>query len=89
LKVFAMDMLGFGDSDKPVLDYSIELWRDMLTAFVAEVVGEGAVLVGNSVGSLVSLAAASKAGPFQILAVACLNCAGMTITLHAIHAIIS
>jgi pimeloyl-ACP methyl ester carboxylesterase len=71
-----MDMLGFGDSDKPVLDYSIELWRDVVADFIAEVAGKGAVLVGNSIGSLVSLAVASKAGPTQVLAVACLNCAG-------------
>ena len=73
-QVYALDLLGFGDSDKAILDYSIELWRDQLADFVAQVVGERAALVGNSIGSLVSLAAAHKEAD-AITGVACLNCA--------------
>lgn len=73
--MYAIDLLGFGDSDKAALDYSIELWRDQVADFVAQVVGKPAALVGNSIGSLVSLAAAHKDAE-GITGVACLNCAG-------------
>lgn len=42
LNVFALDLLGFGASDKPVgagVEYSIELWTDLVTDFLAEVSG--------------------------------------------------
>lgn len=55
MQVYAIDLLGFGRSDKPLLDYSTELWRDQLLDFMAEFVDAPAVLVGNSIGSLVSL----------------------------------
>ena len=54
-QVYAIDLLGFGRSDKPLLDYSTELWRDQLLDFLGEFAGAPAVLVGNSIGSLVSL----------------------------------
>jgi pimeloyl-ACP methyl ester carboxylesterase len=53
--VYAIDLLGFGRSDKPLLDYSTELWRDQLLDFLAEFIDRPAVLIGNSIGSLVSL----------------------------------
>ena len=55
LQVYAIDLLGFGRSDKPLLDYSTELWRDQLMDFMSEFMDAPAVLVGNSIGSLVSL----------------------------------
>ena len=55
VQVYAIDLLGFGRSDKPLLDYSTELWRDQLMDFMSEFVDAPAVLVGNSIGSLVSL----------------------------------
>lgn len=55
VQVYAIDLLGFGRSDKPLIDYSTELWRDQLLDFVAEFCDKPAVLVGNSIGSLVSL----------------------------------
>jgi hypothetical protein len=36
--VYAIDLLGFGLSDKPIVDYSAELWRDQALAFIEEVV---------------------------------------------------
>ena len=37
-RVFAFDMVGLGLSDKPLVDYHAELWRDQALAFVEEVV---------------------------------------------------
>jgi pimeloyl-ACP methyl ester carboxylesterase len=54
-RVFAIDLLGFGKSDKPQLDYQMELWQEMLADFWREQVKEPAVFVGNSIGALLSL----------------------------------
>lgn len=54
-RVFALDLLGFGKSDKPLLEYRMELWQDLLADFWQEQVQEPAVFVGNSIGALLSL----------------------------------
>ncbi len=54
-QVYAIDLLGFGNSDKPVQQYSMELWAEQLCDFVSEFTSAPAVLVGNSVGSLACL----------------------------------
>lgn len=54
-RVFAIDLLGFGKSDKPLLEYRMELWQDLLAAFWTENVQEPTVFVGNSIGALLSL----------------------------------
>ncbi len=35
-QVFALDLLGFGGSDKPALDYSVELWQQQLYDFLGK-----------------------------------------------------
>ena len=54
-RVFALDLLGFGGSAKPAIDYTLELWEELLTDFWTELVLEPAVFVGNSIGALLSL----------------------------------
>lgn len=54
-RVFAIDLLGFGKSDKPLVDYRMELWQEMLHDFCAAHVQEPAVFVGNSIGALLCL----------------------------------
>lgn len=54
-QVYAIDLLGFGRSDKPIMSYSTELWRDQVLDFLSEFVDGPAILVGNSIGSLISL----------------------------------
>lgn len=75
-KVYAVDLLGFGGSEKPILDYSMELWEQQLTDFMAEFLdGQKAVVVGNSVGSLATLMVAASL-PERVGGVVLLNCAG-------------
>jgi pimeloyl-ACP methyl ester carboxylesterase len=58
--VYALDLLGFGDSDKPNVEYSVDLWVDQLYEFWQTFIGKPVVLVGNSIGSLTCLAAAAE-----------------------------
>lgn len=54
-QVFALDLLGFGGSAKPAIDYSLELWIELLHDFWAEHILKPTVFIGNSVGGLLSL----------------------------------
>lgn len=60
-RVFAIDLLGFGWSDKALVDYSQTIWSDQIAAFIREVVNDGpVVLAGNSLGGYNSLATAAR-----------------------------
>lgn len=59
-QVFAIDLLGFGRSEKPGIAYSGELWRDQLHDFITEVIGQPAVLAGNSLGGYAALCVAAQ-----------------------------
>lgn len=54
-KVFAIDLLGFGNSDKPAIAYSLELWQTLLKDFWNEHIHEPTVFIGNSIGALLCL----------------------------------
>ena len=86
--VHAIDLLGFGASEKPLdYDYTMEGWRDLLVTYLREKIlatGQGkVVIIGNSIGSLASLLTAqelvtSKGGleKDQLKGVVLMNCAG-------------
>jgi pimeloyl-ACP methyl ester carboxylesterase len=59
-EVWAIDLLGFGRSAKPLWNYGSDLWRDQLHDFITEVIGQPAVLVGNSIGGYATLSTASQ-----------------------------
>jgi len=54
-QVFAVDLLGFGGSDKPALDYSVELWQQQLYDFWQHFINQPTVFGGNSIGGLLAL----------------------------------
>lgn len=54
-QVFALDLLGFGNSDKPAIAYSVELWQELLQDFWTVFIQRPAVFVGNSIGGLLAL----------------------------------
>ena len=56
--VYGMDLIGFGASSQPDLPLDNRLWARQVQAFLAEVVGLPAVLVGHSLGGLVALSCA-------------------------------
>lgn len=58
-RVFAIDLIGFGASDKPPdFPYTFENWGALICDFVREVIGGQAVLVGNSIGAIAVMQAA-------------------------------
>jgi pimeloyl-ACP methyl ester carboxylesterase len=54
-RVYAIDLLGFGGSDKAQIDYSMELWEELVVDFWHEYINAPTVFVGNSIGALLSL----------------------------------
>lgn len=54
-RVYALDLLGFGASEKAIVDYSLELWQEQIQDFWAEYINQPTVFVGNSIGALLSL----------------------------------
>lgn len=57
--VYALDMLGFGASEKAPVSYKIDLWVEQVYDFWRMFIRQPVVLVGNSIGSLVALTAAA------------------------------
>lgn len=57
--VYALDLLGFGASEKAIASYEANLWVDQVYDFWKTFINEPIILVGNSVGSLISLMVAA------------------------------
>lgn len=74
-RVYAIDLLGFGDSDKPALDYSLEFWVKLLHDFWQVKVRSPAIFVGNSIGALMALMTLANY-PETAAGGVLLNCAG-------------
>lgn len=58
--VYALDLLGFGASEKAIASYNVSLWVDLVYEFWQTFIQEPAILVGNSTGSLISVVAAAE-----------------------------
>lgn len=52
--VYALDLLGFGESDMPDIHYNARLWRDQILDFMNERGLHRATVVGHSMGGLVA-----------------------------------
>lgn len=74
-EVYAIDLLGYGRSAKPKLEYSSNLWRDQLNDFINQVIGRKAILAGNSLGGYASLCLAAQR-PDAAAGLVLLNSAG-------------
>lgn len=75
-RVYAIDLIGFGSSAQPKpseLGYTFETWGQQVADFVREVVGDRSILVGNSIGAVVSMQAAIYA-PDLIVKTVLINC---------------
>jgi len=74
-QVHALDLLGFGESDKATLDYTLEVWEALLQDYWRVHIGRPAVFVGNSIGGLLALMMLAHS-PDMAQAGVLLNCAG-------------
>ena len=74
-EVWAIDLLGFGRSAKPDWQYGGDLWRDQLNDFITDVIGQPAVLAGNSLGGYSALCVAAQR-PESAVGLVLLNSAG-------------
>ncbi|MBD2502045.1 alpha/beta fold hydrolase [Anabaena azotica] len=59
-QVYAIDLLGFGGSAKPAIDYSVDVWVELLKDFWTDHIQQPAVFIGNSIGALISLIVLAK-----------------------------
>jgi pimeloyl-ACP methyl ester carboxylesterase len=74
-EVWAIDLLGFGRSAKPNIEYSGTLWRAQLHDFITECMGQPAVIAGNSLGGYAALCVAADS-PETVAGIILLNSAG-------------
>ncbi|MDC0835992.1 alpha/beta hydrolase superfamily [Geitlerinema sp. FC II] len=58
--VYALDLLGFGATEKAPTRYSVDLWADQAYEFWQQTVARPAVWVGHSIGSLVGATLARR-----------------------------
>lgn len=76
-RVYVLDLLGFGRSAKPTpgqpLAYTFETWGEQVQDFCRDIVGDRAILVGNSVGCIVALQVAVTQ-PWRVKGLVLLNC---------------
>ncbi|WP_416670657.1 alpha/beta fold hydrolase [Egbenema bharatensis] len=77
-RVYAIDLIGFGGSAKPVpgkssISYTFETWGQQISDFCREVVGEPVFLVGNSIGCIAAMQAAVDS-PEGVQGVVLINC---------------
>jgi pimeloyl-ACP methyl ester carboxylesterase len=61
-RLLVPDQIGFGRSDKPLLDYSIETYVDFLNEFLRQLKVEKASLVGESLGGWIAGLYAAELG---------------------------
>ncbi len=57
--VWTLDLLGFGRSDRPDVDYSARLYVDLIRDFITEAIAEPTVLVGSSLAAAHAVAVAA------------------------------
>src|SRR5581483_11750459 len=59
-RVYALDLLGFGLSDHPAIDYTPETFTDLIHDFIREAVGKPAVVVAHGLSCAYVIACAYR-----------------------------
>eukprot|EP00189_Rhodosorus_marinus_P011533 CAMPEP_0184739830 /NCGR_PEP_ID=MMETSP0315-20130426/2755_1 /TAXON_ID=101924 /ORGANISM="Rhodosorus marinus, Strain UTEX LB 2760" /LENGTH=462 /DNA_ID=CAMNT_0027209003 /DNA_START=587 /DNA_END=1975 /DNA_ORIENTATION=- len=76
LKLFALDLIGFGRSEKPATHYTQHLWEAQIADFVRDVVREPVYVVGNSIGGYMSMSFVADHYPSLCKGAVLVNSAG-------------
>ena len=58
--VYALDLVGFGKSERPAANYTGDLYADLVGDFLATIVHQPAVVIGSSLGAAYVVAAAAR-----------------------------
>jgi 2-hydroxy-6-oxonona-2,4-dienedioate hydrolase len=66
-RVIAPDMIGFGDSDKPSTDYTIEFFAKFLSSFIDYLGINKTILIGTSLGGQIAAECAGSDGAIEKL----------------------
>ncbi|MGK7908331.1 MAG: alpha/beta fold hydrolase [Synechococcus sp.] len=74
-QVWAIDLLGFGRSDKADTKYCGDLWRDQLHDFIQAKIGRPTIILGNSLGGYAALCVGAQR-PESAAGIVLLNSAG-------------
>lgn len=82
-RVLALDVLGYGRSEKPPTAFTPDLTECVLWEFVREVVGVPVYIAGNSIGGYFSAAFAADAFPELCAGAVLINSAGKLEDPHA------
>lgn len=76
-RCYALDLIGFGGSAKPIpqqeIDYTFETWAQQIADFCQEIVKSPAFLVGNSIGCVAVMQTAVNY-PELVKEIALINC---------------
>lgn len=75
-RVYALDVVGYGQSEKPPTKYTQDFWEYMIWDFVRDVVKEPVYMAGNSIGGYFSASFAADAYPELCAGLVLLNSAG-------------
>jgi pimeloyl-ACP methyl ester carboxylesterase len=59
-RVYAIDLLGFGLSDHPAIDYSAEVYADLISDFIREAIGKPTIVVARGLSSAYVIAGAYR-----------------------------
>ncbi len=65
--VWTLDLLGFGRSDRPDIEYSARLYVDLLRDFITEAIAEPTVLIASSLSGAHAVAVAAGFRPVSAL----------------------
>ncbi len=79
-KVYALDLVGFGRSDKPKIDYSTDYYVGLIGDFMATLEIAQATLIGHSMGGLIALGAANRYGE-KVKRLVLIDSAGLPVAL--------
>jgi pimeloyl-ACP methyl ester carboxylesterase len=63
-RVYTLDLLGFGLSDRPAINYDAELYTDLLNDFIKEVIGKPTVVVAHGLTCAYIIACAFRRPQF-------------------------